>query len=70
MPTPRCMDSDGITESSDNLQPQIPCANDRRRERDRARRAMMANEKKMEINKKRREARKKKKGNSNPIIFR
>jgi hypothetical protein len=41
--------------------PQIQDANERKRERERARYATMSDEKKMEINKKRHEARKKKK---------
>lgn len=51
-------------ESRDKFQPQIQDANERKRERERARYAAMPNEKRVEINKKRREARKKKKGNS------
>jgi hypothetical protein len=57
-----CVDDEGIEDSSHKFQSHIQDANERKRERERARYAAMSTEKKMEIQQKRREAKQRKKG--------
>jgi hypothetical protein len=57
-----CVDDEGIEDSSHKFQSHIQDANERKRERERARYAVMSTEKKMEIQQKRREAKQRKKG--------